>query len=116
MDKTLIKWLRDSRLDGSEIREAVGVNNLKTLRKEYQVLDLVNSLYEKVHDWECYDYESGITTSGLAMLGSKLGDLLRIVADDYGMVCAKDKHNPKYKSHFRTFKGEHDEWKEISDD
>ena len=54
MDKTLIKWLRDSRLDGSEIREAVGVNNLKTIRHEYKVLELVNSLYAKVYDWECY--------------------------------------------------------------
>jgi|TARA_B100000073_G_scaffold219230_1_gene182400 hypothetical protein len=103
-------------LNGSEIRAAVGVDNLKTIRHEYKVLELVNSLYEQVYGMECCDYESGITTEELAMLGSKLGDLLRIVSDDYGMVCAKDKENPKYKSHFRTFKGEHDEWKEISND
>ena len=116
MDKTLIKWLRNSRLDGSEIREAVGVNNLKTLRHEYKVLELINSLYEKVYAMQICNYETPFTTQELETLASTLSDFLRIVADDYGMVCAKDKNNPKHKSHFRTFKGEHDEWKEISDD
>jgi len=102
-------------IESSYIRMQLGTEGLKTLRHEYKVLELVNSLYEKVYDMECCDYESGISTEELTMLGSKLGDLLRLVSDDYGMVCAKDKHNPKYKSHFRTFKGEHDEWKEIND-
>ena len=96
-------------LNGSEIRAAVGADNLKTIRHEYKVLELVNSLYEQVYGMECC-VDPSITTAELATLGSKLSDLLRIVSDDYGMVCAKDKHNPKYKSHFRTFKGEHDEW------
>ena len=102
--------------NGSEIRAAVGVDNLKTLRQEFKVLDLVNSLYEYVNSMEDSNYEISFSIEELTSLGLKLGDLLRIVSDDYGMVCAKDKHNPKYKSHFRTFKGEHDEWKEISDD
>lgn len=100
-------------LNGSEIRAAVGVDNLKTLRHEYTVLELVNYLQQKVHDMEICGYETPFTTQELEALASKLGDLLRLVADDYGMVCAKDKHNPKYKSHFRTFKSEHDEWVEC---
>ena len=103
-------------LNGSEIRAAVGADNLKTIRHEYKVLELMNSLYEKVYAMECCNYQTPFTTGELEELALKLSDFLRIVSDDYGMVCAKDKHNPKYKSHFRTFKGEHDEWKEINDD
>jgi hypothetical protein len=99
-------------LNGSEIRAVVGVDNLKTLRQEYTVLELVNYLQQKLYDMEICDYETGFSTEELTIIGSKLGDLLRLISDDYGMVCAKDKHNPKYKSHFRTFKGEHDEWVE----
>ena len=103
-------------LNGSEIRAAVGADNLKTIRHEYKVLELINSLYEKVYAMECCDYETPFTTQELETLASTLSDFLRIVADDYGMVCAKDKNNPKHKSHFRTFKGEHDVWEEISND
>ena len=97
-------------LNGSEIRAAVGADNLKTIRHEYKVLELINSLYEKVYAMECCDYETPFTTQELETLASTLSDFLRIVADDYGMVCAKDKNNTKYKSDMRTFKGEHDEW------
>jgi len=91
-------------LNGSEIRAAVGADNLKTIRHEYKVLELVNWLQETVDDLA----DCGIDER----IAEKITELLRVVADDYGMVCAKDKHNPKYKSHFRTFKGEHDEWVE----
>ena len=103
-------------IESSYIRMQLGTESLKTLRHKYKVLDLVNSLYDYVSSMENCDYEISFTTDELTMLGSQLGDLIRLVSDDYGMVCAKDKHNPKYKSHFRTFKGEHDEWKEISDE
>tara|TARA_R100000655_G_scaffold105098_1_gene152987 strand:+ start:245 stop:565 length:321 start_codon:yes stop_codon:yes gene_type:complete len=103
-------------IESSYIRMQLGTESLKTLRHEYKVLELVNSLYDYVSSMENCDYEISFTTDELTMLGSQLGDLIRLVSDDYGMVCAKDKHNPKYKSHFRTFKGEHDEWKEISDE
>ena len=99
-------------LNGSEIRAAVGADNLKTIRHEYKVLELINSLYEKVYAMECCDYETPFTTQELEALASTLSDFLRLVSEDYGMVCAKDEDNPKYKSHFRTFKGEHDEWVE----
>tara|TARA_R100000995_G_C3445506_1_gene105449 strand:+ start:97 stop:417 length:321 start_codon:yes stop_codon:yes gene_type:complete len=100
-------------LNGSEIRAAVGADNLKTIRHEYTVLELVNYLQQKVYDMEICDYETGFSTEELTMLGSRLGDLLRIVADDYDMVCAYAKTYPKHKSHMRTFKGEHDEWVEC---
>ena len=47
---------------------------------------------------ECCNYQTPFTTGELEELALKLSDFLRIVSDDYGMVCAKDKHNPKYKS------------------
>jgi len=97
-------------LNGSEIRAAVGTDNLKTIRHEYKVLELVNSLYVYVSSMEDCNYEISFSTAEVTTLGSNLLDLLSLVSEDYGMVCAKDKHNPKYKSYFRTFKGEHDEW------
>ena len=102
-------------LESSYIRMQLGTDGLKTLRQEYTVLELVNYLQQKVYDMEICDYETGFSTEELTMLGSKLGDLLRIVANDYNMVCAYAKDYPKHKSHIRTFKGEYDEWKEISD-
>tara|TARA_B100000287_G_scaffold261026_1_gene245596 strand:- start:943 stop:1257 length:315 start_codon:yes stop_codon:yes gene_type:complete len=95
-------------LNGSEIREAVGADNLKTLRKEYQVLELVNWLQEKVHVLA----DLGLDEDGeeAARIAEKITELLRVVADDYGMVSARSSVENQYKSNLMTFKGEHDEW------
>ena len=45
-------------LTGSEIRAAVGVDNLKTLRHEYKVLDLVNEVDGDKNDYYIQNYSA----------------------------------------------------------
>tara|TARA_B100000214_G_C23958916_1_gene624284 strand:- start:255 stop:560 length:306 start_codon:yes stop_codon:yes gene_type:complete len=97
-------------IESSYIRMQLGAEGLKTLRHDYKVLDLVNSLQGKVFDIVDDDEPTHIKE-----FAQEVVKLMRIVVNDYGMVSAKDEHDPKYKSHFKTFKGEHDEWKEMSD-
>ena len=97
-------------IESSYIRMQLGTEGLKTLRQEYKVLDLVNSLQEKVFNIVDDDEPQHIKEFAVEVV-----KLLRVIARDYNMVPAKSKENAQYKSSLMTFKGEHDEWKESFD-
>ena len=103
----MTKKLKEN-LTGLEIRKAVGAGNLKTLKQEYKVLRLVNTLYGHISETDANDCE--ITATDVATLVSDLRDLLEMIANDYDMVPRQRINDPKHASSYFTFKGEHDEW------
>ena len=86
-------------LNGSEIRAAVGVDNLKTLRKDYKLLDWFNTLNHVERGcWFDRDYDA-------------LESLLSFIRDEYKMVPSKCRDGSA--DHYNlTYKGEPDAWVE----
>ena len=86
-------------LNGSEIRAAVGADNLKILKKEYELLEWFNTLHHVERGcWFDRDYDA-------------LESLLQFIREEYKMVPSKCSDG-SVNHYTLTYKGEPNEWVE----